>query len=118
MTAMLTDMKRRAKEQGVSKSDIVKLQKIAVEETIKGLDINPVLLQLAAAQLTAGNQYIHYSHMGLQLMAYGPQDDGQILAGSLELLSQKKILPRPEEFQNLKDNQIKAKAFWGSASIE
>ena len=41
LAAVLTDMKRRAKEQGTSETEIAALQKLAVEETIKGLDIKP-----------------------------------------------------------------------------
>ena len=78
LAAMLTDMKRRAREQGASETEIGDLQKLAVEETIKGLDINPVSLQLAAAQLTAGNQEIRYRQMGLHLMPYGPQPDNRL----------------------------------------
>ena len=66
-------MKRRAREQGASETEIAGLQRLAVEDTIKGLDINPVSLQLAASQLTAGNQQISYRRMGLHLMPYGPQ---------------------------------------------
>ena len=68
-------MKRRAREQGASDTQIANLQKLAVEDTIKGLDINPISLQLAASQLTAGNQEIRYRQMGLHLMPYGPQKD-------------------------------------------
>ena len=64
LAAMLTDMKRRAREQGASEAQVTAFQKLAVEETIKGLDINPVSLQLAAAQFTAGNHEIRYRQMG------------------------------------------------------
>ena len=111
LTAMLTDMKRRAREQGAGEYEIAALQRIAVEETIKGLDINPVSLQLAAAQLTAGNQYIRYSKMGLHRMPYGPQHDGTDAAGTLELLSQKAILPRPGEL-NIPDIRIESEEVW------
>ncbi|MDE0022166.1 MAG: DEAD/DEAH box helicase family protein [Candidatus Poribacteria bacterium] len=110
LTAMLTDMKRRAKEQGADKSQISALQKLAVEETIKGLDINPVSLQLAAAQLTAGNQKISYRKMGLYQMPYGPQPNGQAASGTLELLSQKAILPRVE--LGIPDHLIESEAVW------
>ena len=40
LAAMLTDLKRRARAQGASESEIADLQKVAVEETIKGMDIN------------------------------------------------------------------------------
>ena len=100
LAAMLTDMKRRAREQGASQTQIAGLQKLAVEETIKGLDINPVSLQLAASQLTAGNHNISYRSMGLHLMPYGPRRDapGQVSVGSLELLGQKAIVAREGEF--------------------
>ena len=43
---------------------------------LKGLDINPVSLQLAATQLMSGNTDVKYRKMGLHLMPYGPQPDG------------------------------------------
>ena len=113
LTAMLADMKRRAKEQGARETHIANLQKLAVEETIKGLDINPVSLQLAAAQLTAGNSNIRYRQMGLHRMPYGPQDEDseRVSAGTLELLSQKAILPRQGEL-DIPDDQIASQAVW------
>ncbi len=113
LTAMLTDMKRRAQEQGAREALIANLQKIAVEETIKGLDINPVSLQLAAAQLTAGNQNIRYRQMGLHQMPYGPQDENseRVSAGTLELLSQKAILPRQGEL-DIPDELIESQTVW------
>ncbi len=99
LSAVLTDMKRRAKERGADEGRLAELQKIAVEETIKGLEINSVSLQLAASQLTAGNREIRYSQMGLHLMPYGPQREasGWVAAGTLELLGQESIVPRPGE---------------------
>ena len=111
LTAMLADMKRRAKKQGARESHIANLQKLAVEETIKGLDINPVSLQLAAAQLTAGNSNIRYRQMGLHRMPYGPQDNERVSAGTLELLSQKAILPRQGEL-DIPDDPIASQAVW------
>lgn len=55
LAAALTEMKRRARVQGAKHHQLAALQKVAVEDTIAGLDFNPVSLQLAAAQLTAGN---------------------------------------------------------------
>ena len=88
-------------------------QKLAVEETIKGLDINPVSLQLAAAQLTTGNQEIRYSQMGLHLMPYGPSldDPTRVSVGTLELLGQKAIVPRENEL-NLADDRIGSQIVW------
>ena len=113
LAALLTAMKNRAAAQGATPDDIAKLQRIAVEDTLKGLDINPVSLQLAAAQLTAGNQEIRYRQMGLHKMPYGPQTDnpGRVAAGTLELLGQQAIVPRPGAM-DLGDDQIHSRAVW------
>ena len=113
LAAMLTDMKRRAREQGATETQIAELQKLAVEETIKGLDINPVSLQLAASQLTAGNTDIRYRQMGLHLMPYGPQLDNpaQVSVGTLELLGQSAIVPRGGEM-DLGDDKIASQVVW------
>ena len=113
LAAMLTDMKRRAREQGASETQLTELQKLAVEETVKGLEINPVSLQLAASQLTAGNHDIRYRRMGLHLMPYGPSPDDptRVSVGTLELLGQKAIVARDGEL-NLPDNQINSRIVW------
>ena len=134
LAAMLTDMKRRARDQGASESQIAKLQKLAVEETIKGLDINPVSLQLAASQLTAGNHEIRYRRMGLYQMPYGPyrynsgnsmqsssvheETHSECRVGTLELLLhnevvQKKDLLTPDICNNILDSQ----ATWRSSDL-
>ena len=84
LAATLTDMKRRAREQGADEDQLAALQKLAWRRPIKGLDINPVSLQLAASQLTAGNHNISYRQMGLHLMPYGPQphDPGRVAVGT------------------------------------
>ena len=114
LAAMLTDMKRRARERGASETQVAELQRLAVEETIKGMDINPVSLQLAASQLTAGNQDIRYRQMGLHLMPYGPQTDNpaQVSVGTLELLGQKAIVPRDGQFENFADDKIGSQVVW------
>ena len=116
LAAMLTDMKRRAREQGASETQLTELQKLAVEETIKGLEINPVSLQLAASQLTTGNQDIRYRRMGLHLMPYGPSPDDprRVSVGTLELLGQKAIVARDGEL-NLPDNHINSQIVWGQS---
>ena len=113
LAALLTDMKRRAREQGSGDAQIANLQKLAVEETIKGLDINPISLQLAASQLTAGNQEIRYRQMGLRLMPYGPQKDNQgpVSIGTLELLGQNTIISRDNEL-DLPDHKIGVNSIW------
>ena len=113
LAAMLTDMKRRARQQGADDAKLAELQKLAVEETVKGLDINPVSLQLAASQLTAGNQDIRYRRMGLHLMPYGPQtgNPAQVAAGTLELLGQQAIVPRSGSLA-LSDDSIASQNVW------
>ena len=107
LAATLTDMKRRAREQGAGEKQIADLQRIAVEDTIKGLDINPISLQLAASQLTAGNHEIRYRNMGLHLMPYGPRQDdpSRVSVGTLEMLGQKAIVPRDNQM-DLTDDKI------------
>ena len=113
LTAMLTEMKRRAREQGATASEIGRLQKTAVEDTLKGMDINPISLQLAASQLTTGDQDIGYRRMGLHRMPYGPQpgNPSKVSAGTLELLGQREIVPRNGEL-NLPDDRIASEEVW------
>ena len=113
LAAMLTEMKRRAAEGGATEDELDNLQRLAVEETIKGLDINPVSLQLAASQLTAGNRNVRYKQMGLHQMPYGPSPDNPALvqAGTLELLGQKAIVPRDTELA-LADDGISSQLVW------
>ena len=92
LAAVLTEMKRRAQAQGTDMKRLAELQKLAVEEVIAGFDFNPVSLQLAAAQLIAGNRDVTYRNIGLHRMGYGPKDDGCVAVGTLELLGQKRIL--------------------------
>ena len=113
LAAMLTDMKRRAREHGANEAQLADLQKLAVEDTIKGLDINPISLQLAASQLTAGNREIRYRNIGLELMPYGPnQDDpGRVYVGTLELLGQSAIVPKHSQM-DLGNDKIASQTIW------
>ncbi|MCY4195034.1 MAG: hypothetical protein OXF04_12225, partial [bacterium] len=92
LTAVMTEMKRRAELHGADQTRLADLQKVAVEEVLKGLDINPVSLQLAATQLMSGNTDVKYRKMGLHQMPYGPQPDGSAAAGTLELLARREVL--------------------------
>jgi len=91
IAAILTDMKRRAAKRGASARRQAELQKLAVEDVIAGLDFNEVSLQLAAAQLTAGNSDVVYRKIGLHRMPYGP-GEGKARVGTPELLGQRRIL--------------------------
>ena len=119
LAAMLTEMKRRAVEQGADEARTEDLQKLAVEEVIKGMDINPVSLQLAASQLTTGNRDIRYRKMGLHLMPYGPNqhDPNRVSAGSLELLGQRAIVNRRGEL-DFPDDAIGSQHVWESNDAE
>ena len=114
LAAMLTEMKRRAREQGADETTIADLQKLAVEDVIKGMDINPVSLQLAASQLTTGNHDIRYRRMGLHQMPYGPDrhDPTRVSAGTLELLGQRAIVSRDGEL-DIPDDTIGSSRVWG-----
>ncbi len=113
LAAMLSDMKRRATEEGADTEALTSLQKIAVEDTLKGLDINPVSLQLAASQLTAGNQRVSYRRMGLHLMPYGPdrRAPDRVYTGTLELLGQRAVVQRLNEL-DFGDDAIGSQATW------
>ena len=113
LAAMLTEMKRRASARGASNDLLAELQKLAVEDTIKGLDINPVSLQLAASQLTTGNQEIRYRRMGLHLMPYGPHPHSpkHVSVGTLELLGQRAVIPRDNDL-GLADDEIASRLTW------
>ena len=113
LAAMLTDMKRRAGEKGADAEALNQLQKLAVEDVIKGLDINPVSLQLAASQLTAGNQRVSYRRMGLHLMPYGPdkQVPDRVFAGTLELLAQRAVIQRLNDL-DWGEDAIHSQATW------
>ena len=122
LAAMIAEFKRRARTQLRQSAQeereaiIASLQKIAVEETMIGMDINPVSLQLAAAQLCIGNPSLNYQKMRLHLMPYGPQPNGQVKAGTLELLSQKAIVQRTD--LNLPDENLQTKQVWESGQDE
>ena len=118
LVAMLAEMKRRARLQlhrrghPAPEARIAALQKLAVEELLVGMEVNPVSLQLAASALTIGNRRIRYRKMQLHLMPYGPQPDGQVKAGTLELLSQKAFLHRHE--LPIADDAPTARQVWGT----
>lgn len=116
LVAALADMKRRAKALGASEDELVALQQRGVEDVIKGLDINPVSLQLAGAQLIADNHNIPYERMGLHAMPYGPSrdDPDRVFAGTLELLGHSGIVPVPGSL-GFEDEAIESMNAWDSA---
>ena len=94
--------KRRARRQGADARTLARMHRYLVEEGLVGLDINPVSLQLAGAQMTLGDTKVSYRNMGLARMPYGldPERPGEpAAAGSLELLTDERVVgePRPGE---------------------
>ena len=63
------------------------LHKTLVENVLCGLDINQHGIQLAACNLTLGAPTVDYERMNLATMPHGPQSDGSLKAGSLEILT-------------------------------
>lgn len=119
LAAVLADMKRRAQRSGADDKKLSQLQKVAVEEVLKGLDINAISLQLAASQLTGNNQNIRYKKMGLHLMPYGPglENSHLISTGTIELLGHSAILPRGVELA-LDEASIKSDTVWSSSTAD
>ena len=67
--------------------DIDLLHLCLVEDVLHGLDINRHGIQLAACNLTLGNPRVDYTKMNLHTMRHGPQPNGEVKIGSVELLA-------------------------------
>ena len=63
------------------------LHKRIVEDVLCGLDINQHGIQLAACNMTLGAPTVDYARMNLVTMPHGPQAEGNLKAGSLEILT-------------------------------
>ena len=72
---------------GSTNSGGTALHKTLVEQVLYGLDINHVGIQLAASNLTLGAPTVDYRRMNLYTMKHGPQPDGSVKAGTLEMLT-------------------------------
>ena len=66
--------------------DPAALHRRLVEDVLCGLDINRHAIQLAACNLTLGAPTVDYRRMNLFTLRHGPQADGSVKAGSLEIL--------------------------------
>ena len=87
LMAALQAVKTRVREAtGEAAPDPVALHKILVEKALHGLDINRHGVQLAACNLTLGAPTVDYQRMNLYTVKHGPQPDGTVAAGSLEVL--------------------------------
>ena len=71
---------------GAKAAKLTQAHKKLVEQSIRGLDVNYQATQLAASNLTLGAPTVNYEAMHVHTMRYGPQTDGAVALGSLELL--------------------------------
>ncbi|MXV87062.1 MAG: hypothetical protein F4005_05995, partial [Acidimicrobiales bacterium] len=62
------------------------LHKAVVENVLHGLDINLPAIQFAASNFTLGAPTVDYRKMNLFTLRHGPQPDGSMMAGTLEVL--------------------------------
>ena len=85
--AALQAIKAQAARAGAAAHDDPELHRDIVENVLCGLDINAHAVQLAACNLTLGAPTVDYRRMNLGTMPHGPQADGGVRAGSLELLT-------------------------------
>ncbi len=84
MAAMHTIRDRYINAAGL---DVDLLHLCLVEDVLHGLDINRHGIQLAACNLTLGNPRVDYTKMNLHTMRHGPQPNGEVKIGSVELLA-------------------------------
>ena len=87
LMAALQAIKAQAARAGAAAQDDPDLHRDIVENVLCGLDINAHAVQLAACNLTLGAPTVDYRRMNLGTMPHGPQADGDVRAGSLELLT-------------------------------
>ena len=83
--AALHVIKQRAHEAEAA-MDPARLHRWLVEDVLGGLDVNRTAIQLAACNLTLGAPTVDYKRMNLLTLKHGPQPDGSVRTGSLEIL--------------------------------
>ena len=86
MAALKTIKERMAAARPMTPEQLRAAHKALVEQSIRGLDINYQATQLAASNLTLGAPTVDYEAMHIHTMRHGPQPDGSVALGSLELL--------------------------------
>ena len=86
MAALKTIKDRMAAATPTTPERVREAHKRLVENSIRGLDINYQATQLAASNLTLGAPTVDYEAMHIHTMRHGPQPDGTVALGSLELL--------------------------------
>ncbi len=87
LMAALHVIKARAREaQRLDDDGVAALHRQLVENSLCGLDINRHAVQLAACNLTLGAPTVDYRRMNLLTLRNGPQPNGDVRSGSLEIL--------------------------------
>ena len=86
MAALKTIKDHMAAAKPMTPAEMRQAHKALVEQSIRGLDINYQATQLAASNLTLGAPTVDYEAMHIHTMRHGPQPDGSVALGSLELL--------------------------------
>ncbi len=87
LMAALKTIKDRGLAHGAFDDDnLAQAHKDLVEQSLHGVDINYHATQLAASNLTLGAPSVNYEAMSLHTLQHGPQPDGTVRLGSLELL--------------------------------
>ncbi len=86
------------------------LHKNLVEDVLCGIDINQHAVQLAACNLTLGSPSVDYARMNLITMPHGPQRDGTMATGSLEVLA---AAENEHDMRSLTDPQRNLEAMEG-----
>ena len=76
----------RAASGEIGEDDSDALHRALVENVLCGLDVNRTAVQLAACNLTLGAPTVDYRRMNLLTLKHGPQPDGSVRAGSLDIL--------------------------------
>ena len=99
LMASLRTIKTRMRESGaLGEGNDERLHRTLVEDVLCGLDINRHGVQLAACNLTLGAPSVDYRRMNLHTMRHGLQDDGSVLAGSVEILQSAEGGPQSKLF--------------------
>ena len=105
LVAMMNAIKRRILLTGGNNDTVRRFHHRAVEHLMIGADINHVALQLAGCQLTLGDVSTSYDKMNLHSMNYGAENgeaiQPKVKTGTVELLLDDRIVPRPNELNNL-----------------
>ncbi|MCY4572782.1 MAG: DEAD/DEAH box helicase family protein [Gemmatimonadetes bacterium] len=86
LMAALHVIKSRVREAGGEGWDPATLHRELVENVLAGLDVNRTATQLAACNLTLGAPTVDYRRMNLLTLKHGPQPDGGVRTGSLEIV--------------------------------